>query len=137
VLPRVGPQLFSVREFDAVTIGAGLAVGASSFRWPRDLFVTGISWLPETGDPAELANLRVRISDETFQEVFADGQGFTFDVPGVLLGGIAAQVEYHGFRRWPLQRPVAAGDQWFFTMTNTSAADIDVAGLYLFIEEPR
>lgn len=132
--PRVGPVLFSVPAFDLVTIPAASEIGPTLFRFPRALFVTGVLLLPDSGLRTEAASLRVRIQDATFQDLISDGQGFTFDAPSLAMGGMGAEF---GLRPFAMQQPVAAGDEWFFTVSNRSAADILSGALLIYFEEPR
>jgi hypothetical protein len=130
VTPRVGPVLFIVEALrvplaPTTSIVAGGPVATSPrppFRWPRDLFVSAASLFSSDGDPTKAAALTLRIQDETFQDVFTDGQGGTFAVPGLaLIGGPlpGAGAPQGGIKPFSLQRPVARGDQWTITITNT------------------
>lgn len=133
-----GPAIYSLSSFQGVAVPAGGSVGPSAFRWPRDLFVTGLLLVPRSGDPADLANLQLRIQDATYQDLIGDGQGASFSADGAALHGIAiGLVAWPNFRRFELQAPVAVGDEWMFTVTSKAGAPITLAGLYAYFDEGR
>jgi hypothetical protein len=127
LIPRVGPALFSVAGFAGQTIGAGASLGPVAFQWPRMLFCTGLLVLPRSGSAVDLAALSVRIQDESFADMFSDGQ-ILFRAPALALQGF-------GLRPFPLQRPVMTADEWRITVTNASGAGIDLACVALLFEE--
>lgn len=132
MLPVRGPSIYRVRGVTNVSIPAATTLGPIRFRFPRAVFVTGVQLLVRSGNPADLAVLDLRISDETFQETISDGQGGVFSAPGVALASLRG---WHPFR---LQHPVAAGDEWIFRVENTRAAGAAVTPLlFLLFDEPR
>ncbi len=128
MLPKVGPVLYIVPGSSNVSIGAGTTL-LLPFKWPSARFVTGLLVLPLSGVPADAARLEVAITDETQQQIIADGFGGTFAAPGLAMSGLVA------WNPLPLQRPVAAGDPWGISVANVGAAPITLAALVLYFEE--
>ena len=79
-----------------------------------------------------MAAIELQIEDETQANVFADGSGVvgTHRIPMLAAQSLTSDAPL------PLQRPVTAGDAWQFWLVNTSAADIRIAALILYVEEP-
>lgn len=127
MIPQVGPALYSVSAFAGQTVGAGSSIGPIAFQWPRMLFVTGLLLVPQSGSAVDLASLSLQIQDESFADLMSDGSMLS-RAPGLALHG-------QGFRPFPLQRPVMAGDEWRFTVTNATGAGIALACLALFFDE--
>lgn len=133
------PLLYTVPFFDGLVIPGTSRSADFEWRWTKDDFVTGCLFFAESGATSEAlraatANLRLAISDETFERIVTDGQGLTFDAPGAaLLGGVLpVGANGFGFRPFVLQRPVACGDVWVISMRNMAAAPVTVAGLYFY-----
>lgn len=125
MIPKCGPSLFSVPGF-AWTTGAAEV----RFRFPRNLFITGVMVLTGDGDPATLANVNLAIQDETFQSVISDGTQ-PASIPGVALRGIDG-------KPFPLQRPVMSGDIWIINCSGNIGEDpVTLGGLFLYFEEPE
>jgi hypothetical protein len=124
VIPRCGPGVYSVSGVSYVAITGGGVLNRIRFRWPRDVFCTGVQLLPQSGNPVDNANLTLQIEDATFQNLFGDGQGASFSLPSLAMAGgpvPGAGAPQAGFRWFPLQQPIAKGDLWFVTVTNTRA----------------
>lgn len=144
MLPQRGPMLYSVQGAQGLAVAAavGAVPGTSAvlrFRWPRALFCTGVALIARTGLASDLSTLALRIQDESFQDVIADGRGAVTIPIGVLggpqgMGGPGVLVT-PGNAWLALQRPVTDGDLWFFTITNASAGILTVAALLLRFEE--
>ncbi len=138
-VPKVGPSLFSVRDFANVSIPAGGSVVTPQpgFRWPRALFCTGLLVIPQSGSPADAAALSVRIQTETFTDLVTDGQGASFFAPAAAMSGIGNDLGFGRpmFRPFALQRPVLDGDLWTLTVANAAGAPIITAGLFLLFDE--
>ncbi len=140
-LPVVGPSIYTVPDFRGATIVAG-GSSAAAFQFPRDLFVSHILVVPQSGTDADLASLTIQISDETGESLIGTGTTLEFSADCCALFGSAqahfihapALPEMHPF---PLQRPIKAHDVWTLTVGNTSGADIVVAAVLLYIAEPR
>jgi hypothetical protein len=129
MIPKCGPALFSPREFAWAVVPGGGDLGPITFRFPRNLFVTGLMVLTGDGSVVDLAHLFIRIQDETFQDVITDGQGTTLEAGLLALRGIQG-------KPFPLQRPLMSGDLWLITLSNLSPNDIRISGLFLFFDEP-
>jgi hypothetical protein len=125
--PSFGPVSYTVGGITDVAIGAGLTLGPIRFRFPRAVFVSSIIMHERTGDPARLARLRLRIQDETSQDIITDGRskntvrGATINALTCLDGPFASGLVK--LRAFPIQRPVLDGDQWFISVTNDDVAD--------------
>lgn len=139
MIPRKGPSSYSCRGITDVSVPAGGEISAV-WRWPRALFVTGFLAHGRGGTRAELAALTLRIQDETFQDVFSDGQGASFARSLLSLCGLVTTGplvdDLVMVRPWVMQRPVAAGDEWVVTVANTSGAPI-YPELHWLFEEPE
>lgn len=131
MIPYCGPALFSVPGFQWAIVPTLGDLGPFTFRFPRNLFVTGLMALTGDGDSATLAKLFIRIQDETFQDVISDGQGQAFEAGLTALRGLSG-------KPFPVQRPVMSGDQWIITISSLDDAEggIRLAGLYFFFDEP-
>lgn len=139
MVPTRGPMLFSVRGFAPLAIANGADSGAIRFRWPRPLFVTALQCVTRTALVADLAGLTIAVTDETQQQMFFNWQGENVVNLAAAqgLGGLGGPgpLVTPGNGWLALQRPVAAGDQWFITIANISAAPITVAALLFRFEE--
>jgi hypothetical protein len=127
MVPKSGPLRFVVPGV-AVAIPGGGAVGPITFRFPRALFVTSLLLLARSGARGDAASLRLRVQDESFADVIADGFGTSFSAPALSLSGLTVLdpmfADLVVVRPFVLQRPVADGDTWRFTITNTFGAPI-------------
>ena len=135
--PKVGPTIYRVAAVSGKTLAAG-ASATGKFRWPRDLFVTGLQAFTQSGDASDFAALEIRIQDETFQDMFTDGQGTTFTVPALGLGGgpvWPSGANRSGIRTFPLQHSVMSGDEWIFTVSNTKEEGDLVPLIFLHFAE--
>ena len=124
MIPKAGPALYLHSSVSYVSIAAGASLQRKPFRWPRDIFCTGIWLAAQSGDPVDNANLTLQLEDATFQNLFSDGQGGTFALPSLaLVGGPVpgAGAPQAGFRFFPMQAPIAKGDIWLATVANTKA----------------
>ena len=146
-LPTFGPCVYSVRA--AQNLVLPVAPGADSpfvsadlpFLFPVAKFVTSILVVPRSGGalaPAAIAGqLALGIVDETNNPIVFDGRG---TLQGTTLAPVAADcLALSGlqFRRFPMQRPVAAGDQWIFSLQNRDTVNaITVAGIFIYFEDP-
>lgn len=125
---RFGPDSYVVSSVDEV-IGAGLSIVERSFRFPRPVFVDQLLLIPLTGLRADMAKLRIRIQDETSADLISDGIGgheaSALELCGLtpLPGGPIFE-DLVLVRPYDLQRPVMAGDVWYFTLENVSAGPI-------------
>ena len=138
MIPRVGPALYTVTGISDVPIPSGTSLQRVQFRWPRDLFVTGVLLFAKAGAPAANANLELQIEDETFQQMFSDGQGQTFAVPALALNGgplPGAGAPPTGARAFALQRPVRKGDLWFISVANVAVDGTAVPELFFYFDE--
>jgi hypothetical protein len=134
VIPKAGPAIYSVTGVSYVPIAAATSLERVRFRWPRDVFCTGVWLAAQSGNPADNALLTLQIEDATFQNLFGDGQGGSFGLPALaLLGGPTpgAGAPQAGFRWFPLQQPIAKGDLWFFTIGNTATGDHTIVPVLL------
>lgn len=92
----------------------------------------------------------MRIQDETFQDIFyhptfpgnvaTDGGVSPVNASsGKALTGLTCTgplfAELVAVRGWPMQRPVAPLDTWFFTVWNTDPNDPATPELHLFFDE--
>lgn len=139
MLPANGPQIFKVAGIDAPVAG-GATLGPIPFLFPRDLFVTGVLLVPTSGLRADMAQLRLRIQDETYEDLISDGL-MTFDASVLALCG-TTPLAFGAFgalvvkRPFVLQRPVASGDMWRFSVRNVAGGTLS-SELFLFVEEPH
>lgn len=141
--PKIGPVLYSVREFVGLSVpalagGVPGTSGVQTFRYPRSVFVTSIRLVTNDGSPASLAALSLRIQDETSQEVIFNVAGQNTAPFGALqgIGGIGGPgLLVRGAGKFELQRPVADGDTWLMTVRNSSGAPIVLAALLLEFAE--
>lgn len=134
MIPKAGPAIYSVTGVSYVPIVAGGSLARIRFRWPRDVFCTGVWIAAQSGSPADNALLTLQIEDATFQNLFGDGQGASFALPSLaMIGGPIPSVgaPQAGFRWFPFQQPVAKGDLWFFTVSNTAAGDHTIVPILL------
>lgn len=138
MLPRFGPQLLKVAGIDAAIV-AGATLGPIDFRWPRDLFVVGMLLLPTSGLRADMAGLRIRVQDESYEDLISDGVSVT-NAPALALCGLTP-LAFGAFstftlsRPFVLQRPVASGDLWRVSVQNVTAGALQGECLF-WIEEP-
>jgi hypothetical protein len=134
LFPKKGPVSFTVTAVDAA-IGAGLSVGPVAFRWPRPLFVTGVILLPTSGRHEDMASLRLRIQDESSQDMISDGAG-GHKVSALELCGLRPLPSVFGglmiSRPYALQRPVNTGDQWWITIDNRAAVSLRPELIFTF-----
>lgn len=135
--PREGPLVYRVTALTDALIGAGLTLGPIEFQFPRSVFVTGISILPTSGLRADMAKLSVRIEDETFQDIIADGAGEHFGSVLSLMGTtviapLFADLVLH--RPFKLQRPVRSGDTWRISIRNRGLVGLRTETLLYFDE---
>lgn len=138
--PAFGPIVLSSRALAAQTVPAlaggvpgqfpSAASGPAVFRWPFAAFCTGALLLPMSGDPVDAAALSLRWQDETAFDVFSDGGGQNYEAPVLALQGSALG------RYIALQRPVADGDEWLFTVFNQAGKTIQLAGLFFAFMRP-
>lgn len=140
MIPRVGPAIFSVTGVSGVPLVNGTALSRVRFRWPRDLFCTGVMLFAQSGAVADDAGLTLQIEDATFQNLLTDGQGGTFSAPALALHGGAgpgAGAPRSGYRPWSFQQPIAKGDLWFFTVasSNASGEHTVIPWLVLYFDE--
>lgn len=121
VQPRIGPIAFKVGALSQ-SIAAGSSLGPVLFRWPRPLFVTGMVLVPRSGDRADMAGLRINIVDETQQQIFLSGDNSNNYMNALgATGLVTLDPTFEDLIKvgpLALQRPVAAGDQWFITIQN-------------------
>jgi hypothetical protein len=129
-----GPIIYSVTGVTDVAIAAGTTLGPIAFRFPEARFVTGLLAIPRSGSAADLALVRMSVTDEDFDALVTDrGLG-----PGAipllaLTGGLEMpMIDLPIIRAAPLQRPVAAGDFWRFSLTNDGGAPITLGLFILF-----
>lgn len=139
MIPRVGPAIFSVSGVSGVTLTSAAPLVRVRFRWPRDLFCTGILSFAQSGEPADDAGLTVQIEDATFQNLITDGQGGTFAAPSLALHGGPNYpgAPRAGYRAFAMQQPIAKGDLWFFTVAAATATEDNpvVPWLVLYFDE--
>ncbi len=143
------PALYAVRGSQGLVVPIALAAGSPSqaaplrFQFPRACFVAGLLafGLPDAGMPvpeAQSAALALAIVDETAHPIISDSRG---SLIGTGLAPVAVSLltlSGRSFRPFALQRPVAAGDQWIFTVQNSDAAHATtLAGIFLYIEDAR
>jgi len=137
--PKLGPVLYRLAALSDVIITPGGLLGPFEFRFPRSVFVTGISIVPRSGLRTDLSLLALRIQDETFQDIIADGKGGHFATCLSLMGTTPLVAPAFGplilHRPYALQRPVAAGDSWFLTIRNNSAAREITTETILYFDE--
>lgn len=125
--PVVGPIAFRVEEASREIL-AGASLGPIRFRWPRDLFVTGMTLITRGGSRAEMAGLNVSIVDETQQEIFLSGDNSSNYANAQGAAGLLTLTptfeDLIKVQPLALQRPVATGDQWFITIQNLGAGTV-------------
>lgn len=145
---RTGPTQFTIPGVNGSEFAPG-DISRVSFRWPRDLHVTGISLLPIVQGGgcneirSQLANLRLRIQDQLFTDVFTDGQGTGEDIPALATNGLVP-LDMGGefaclmtLRAFPMQRAVRKGDIWTFTITLSDGSEVNSRPeIWLRIAEP-
>jgi hypothetical protein len=138
VIPKAGPALYLHSSVSYVSIAGGTSLQRKPFRWPRDVFCTGIWFGAQSGSPFDNANLTLQLEDATFQNLFSDGQGGTFALPSLaLIGGPTpgAGAPQAGFRWFPMQAPIAKGDIWLATVANTKVEEATVPILIYAFDE--
>lgn len=136
MLPLSGPLLYTVPGVSGVSIGAGVTLGPISFKWPSARFVTGISVCTRGGTAAELATLALSVIDEDQDALIVEGGLVGGSAPLLAFGGLPLEFWPFPFvQPIPLQRPVAAGDVWRFSLTNDGAAPV-VPTLLLHFGKP-
>ena len=133
--PPFGPIILGARALAGVVVPAQGQFPAATekpavYRWPFAAFCTGMCLVPLSGSAADLANVSLRFQDETAYDVFSDGGGQNFEQGGLSMVG-------RGLGNYQaLQRPIADGDEWLFTLFNGSGADITIAGLFFAFMRP-
>jgi hypothetical protein len=139
VQPRTGPVIFRLAALSDVSItAAGGTLGPYAFRFPRSLFITGISIVPRSGARGDMAALSLRIQDQKFQDMIADGAGGHFASVLSLMGTTPLATAFSPlvlYRPFKLQRPVFAGDEWYFTIQNNSAGTAIKTETILYFDE--
>jgi hypothetical protein len=138
-----------------VTIAGGASLGAEGtgatvtdfrceWRWPRDLFVLGVTVVPADGTVTALASLELRVIDEDSNDlVSAGGLGGATDNQAPMLAqqglgqAMLSILALPPIRPLRLQRPVRSRDPWLFKLANISGAPIDVAAMILHFAEAR
>lgn len=138
-----GPSIYSVPGVSGVSIpAAGGVLGPITFVWPRALFVTSLLVATRGATRQELAALSLSILDETQQEIFFNGKGGAYADRSSscmsLVGTLVLPPQFDALvllRPFKLQRPVAAGDNWLFTLTNSHPTDVIIPELTISFEE--
>lgn len=140
------PALYIVQGSQGLAIPAALGAGSPSssapvtWQFPTSCFVAGILafGLPDAGMPvieAQSAQLGLVVTDEQGHPLISDGRSSLIgtglapvSVPLLTLSG-------RSFRPFALQRPVAGGDKWIFTVQNVDTAHATtLAGIFLYIK---
>jgi len=127
-LPGAGPILLTVPGVSDVTIPANTVGAEIFFRWPGPYVWSGI-WLGDelVATPAAVAKLRLRMVDDSRNELMIDGRG-GLDTAGAL--SLCGRVP-----RWqPFRRVMRSGQKWLFQVENRNAFDVRPL-LYLRLEE--
>lgn len=127
------PGLARVTVLAAVgTVPGRTAEVEASFIEPRE--IAGVLVLPASGSAAGLAGLALQILDNDGHPIFTDMAGderndrLPFAMNCLALAG-------RGVSPFPLQRLVAPGERWLFTLFNLTGADIDVASVSLHLAD--
>jgi hypothetical protein len=125
--------VYTVDGVNGVPIAGPGSLGPIAFRWPEPQFVTGISLVTHNASAAELGALLLAITDEDGDPMVLTN-GVAGAMSGLSFGGRALEFWPQSplVRPFDLQRPVAAGDVWRFTLENTSGAPITAEMLLHF-----
>lgn len=126
--PRRLPNLILVPGISGVSI-APAGSTTVSFQWLSPRFIEGLKLFPRSASRVDMAGLRLRIVDETSQDVILEGSPFLAanSAPALVLQGPSFSV-------LPLQRPVADGDAWQITVTNGNAGAV-IPNLVFYLGE--
>lgn len=92
--------------------------------WGATYFLRAMCLTVDSGDPADLAALKLSIVDDQNNQIFTDGQGLQFQASCLSFrgfgGGLAdPSAPQFGGRSWALQRIAPKGTIWTFRWTNT------------------
>jgi hypothetical protein len=123
VRPQRGPVRYLVSAAD-VDINGGSTLEVD-FRFPRPVFATGLLMTLRNPQDQYLANVSLRIQDETQQDMIFDGVGGYTGRPLAMfrtryIDGGPFFTDLMKVRTYQLQRPVFTGDRWFFTIRNSN-----------------
>lgn len=139
-MDRSFPLLYSILGISGVDVPAGGSIGPIRFQFPVARFVTGLLFVPLSGAPVDLGALSLTVTDEDGDSLFGDGYGGGSSAGALALcGGLLlttmTTAPFPNIQPFPLQRPVAGGDVWRFTLANRSGAPI-ACDLYLLPGAP-
>lgn len=128
-IPSAGPVLISVPGISGVQIAAATLGAEVVYQWPRPYVVTGFFLSErETAGSIVIANMRIRIVDESASELVTDGLGTVGNMPALALLGRSL--------RWqPFRRLVLGGIRWTIQIENENAAQTVTPDLLFRLEE--
>jgi len=117
-LPAAGPIMITVPGISDVVVTAATVGPEVKYRMPGPYLYSGI-WIGDdlAATAAAVANIRLRIQDDSRNELLIDGQGG--DNAGAL-----SLIGRSSFRWQPFRRVVRAGAKWLFQLENRNAFDI-------------
>ncbi len=130
----------------AVANATGPSVSADlPFVFPRECFVAGLMVIPNLtggalGVPAMQAALALACIDENQEALVSDGRGSQFTTSTGALASVGADallLNGLGFRPFPLQRPARTQARWIFNVQNRVTSTVQIAGIYIFTEDPH
>lgn len=124
-LPKSGPLLLSIPGISDVSV-AGVTTGALvRYRWPTHLRLGGFTLVTRAGTDVTLAGTRLRMLDDSSQELVIDGNARLSAMNMLALRGILPMGRtLHRGRFFAFQRRVSAGDIWGFQIVNDNAGAV-------------
>jgi len=127
-IPGAGPILLTIPGLSDVPILASSSSPEVKFAWPGPYLCSGI-WLTEetTADPIVIAKLRLRMLDDSRNELAIDGSGAVESMPALAIMG-------RSFRWQPFRRVIRSGAKWVFQIENDNLVTV-VPQLYFRLEE--
>jgi hypothetical protein len=144
VRPTRGPTLYKVPGSDGLVLAVAPALGSPSvsatlvWRFPKPVFCDGFFLALRPGAVAaatQAARTSLVIVDETNQPIVSDSRGTLRGVTNAPVAAPLLSMFGRGAHPFPIQRPVAAQDQWFVSFQNEDPANVvTLAGLFLLFQ---